>query len=135
MSNRYIVSVDPAELCNRFSSNKDNPEEIYISLEEGGELSGASKDDDEPFAVSSSYEEKVKPLLGRLPEREQDLIDLYFIKRKRQSDIAKIFGVTQAAPFSLSMTKFLSRTSLNIFLFVMSRQLFMRLMAMLAHLS
>jgi hypothetical protein len=44
-----------------------------------------------------NYESEIRPLLDRIPEREADLIDLYYIHKKRQADIAEIFGVTQAA--------------------------------------
>ena len=45
---------------------------------------------------SITYEE-IKPFLFRLPEREIDLIELYYNEHKNQKDIAKIFGVTQGA--------------------------------------
>ena len=43
-----------------------------------------------------TYEE-IQPFLFRLPDREVDLIELYYNERKNQKDIAKIFGVTQGA--------------------------------------
>ncbi|HMB17628.1 MAG TPA: sigma-70 family RNA polymerase sigma factor, partial [Candidatus Paceibacterota bacterium] len=43
-----------------------------------------------------TYEE-LMPFLSKLPEREQDLIELYYRYRKNQKDIAKMFGVTQGA--------------------------------------
>lgn len=39
----------------------------------------------------------MEPFLDRLPERERDLITLYYHLNKNQKDIAKIFGVTQGA--------------------------------------
>jgi len=45
---------------------------------------------------SITYQE-IKPFLCRLPEREIDLIELYYNEHKNQKDIAKIFGVTQGA--------------------------------------
>lgn len=80
----YLIPVDPAELSNRFAANKVDSEE-------------ESEVDVEPLISSLSYESQVKPLLNRIPEREADLIDLYYIQKKRQADIAEIFGVTQAA--------------------------------------
>jgi hypothetical protein len=62
-------------------------EDDEISTEEMQELLGEGND----------YESVIAPLLDRIPEREADLICLYFIQRKRQADIASIFGVTQAA--------------------------------------
>jgi len=43
-----------------------------------------------------TYDE-IRPFLCRLPEREIDLIELYYKQRKNQKDIAKMFGVTQGA--------------------------------------
>lgn len=41
--------------------------------------------------------EELEPFINKLPEREQDLIELYYRYRKNQKDIAKMFGVTQGA--------------------------------------
>lgn len=46
--------------------------------------------------ASISFEE-IKPFLNRLPPREYDLVELYYVERKNQKDIAKMFGVTQGA--------------------------------------
>lgn len=40
---------------------------------------------------------ELEPFLSKLPEREQDLVELYYKYRKNQKDIAKMFGVTQGA--------------------------------------
>lgn len=45
---------------------------------------------------SISFEE-IKPFLNRLPAREYDLVELYYVEGKNQKDIAKMFGVTQGA--------------------------------------
>jgi predicted transcriptional regulator len=45
---------------------------------------------------SITYDE-IRPFLCRLPEREIDLIELYYNEHKNQKDIAKMFGVTQGA--------------------------------------
>lgn len=39
----------------------------------------------------------IKPFLGRLPAKEQDLVDLFYFKKKRQKDIARMFNITQGA--------------------------------------
>jgi hypothetical protein len=89
----YVVPFDPNDLANRFSNfppeepEEELCEEDLISVEEMQEL----------IEASSEYESQIVPLLERLPERESDLIDLYFLKRKKQAEIAIIFGVTQAA--------------------------------------
>ena len=83
MTAGYVIPVDPADLANRFAA--------------------ASPDDDsdenqvESIFSTTTFEERIAPLLDRIPEREADLIYLYFIQKKRQADIAEIFGVTQAA--------------------------------------
>lgn len=48
------------------------------------------------FDSSVSFEE-IRPFLNRLPPREYDLVELYYVERKNQKDIAKMFGVTQGA--------------------------------------
>lgn len=87
-STGFTISVDPAELANRFAS----PEPLFDEpIEEVDEEKVAS------ILSSLHFETQVKPLLDRIPEREADLIELYFITKKRQADIAGIFDVTQAA--------------------------------------
>ncbi len=87
MSNGYVIPVDPSELANRFAADPfdDEPEE-----EE-------DEDDISSMFVSGSFEDRIAPLLNRIPQREADLIHLYYIQKKRQADIAEIFEVTQAA--------------------------------------
>src|SRR5271166_4800216 len=89
MSNGYVIPIDPAELSNRFAAPESDPD---IDEEDG--------DHDEEvasFLVGADYESRIAPLLNRIPQREADLIFLYYIQKKRQADIAEIFGVTQAA--------------------------------------
>lgn len=88
MANGYVIPVDPAELANRFASN-DDPLDADHEEAEGDEV--------ESFLVGADYESRIAPLLNRIPQREADLIYLYYIQKKRQADIAEIFGVTQAA--------------------------------------
>lgn len=88
MANGYVIPVDPAELANRFPSHDEPLDEV--SEEEGDEEVAS-------FLVGADYESRIQPLLNRIPPREADLIYLYYIQKKRQADIAEIFGVTQAA--------------------------------------
>jgi DNA-directed RNA polymerase specialized sigma24 family protein len=79
----YVIPMDPSQLANRL---------VAPSIEDeidAGEAEGIFAEND--------YESRIAPLLDRIPKREADLIYLYFIKRKRQADIAAIFEVTQAA--------------------------------------
>lgn len=97
MSAGYVIPLDPAELASRFPAydpiedqedpEDDAPEEERISIEEMRAY----------FADEDSFDNRVAPLLDRIPEREADLITMYFVHDKRQADIAVIFGVTQAA--------------------------------------
>jgi DNA-directed RNA polymerase specialized sigma24 family protein len=85
MSNGYVIPVDPAELANRFAA----PEVVDDSELPDPEMEALFNGED--------YESVVQPLLDRIPEREADLIYLYYVLKKRQADIAAIFDVTQAA--------------------------------------
>jgi DNA-directed RNA polymerase specialized sigma24 family protein len=81
----FYVSMDPSELEARFASPApdEDPEPV--------------QEDDDPFA-GMSYTADVVPLLDDIPPFEADLIELYYGLRKKQCDIAEIFGpLTQAA--------------------------------------
>lgn len=86
MSAGYVIPLDPSQLSSRFPApdhaddEEDDTEEVETLL-----------------SAEMSYEERISPLLDRIPQREADLIYLYFVEKKRQADIAEIFGVTQAA--------------------------------------
>jgi len=86
----YVIPVDPSELANRFATN-DDP---YSDEEPAKE---PEDDTVEKILQDGDYEDRIMPLLNRIPQREADLIQLYYIQKKRQADIAEIFGVTQAA--------------------------------------
>jgi len=93
MSSGYVIPVDPAELANRFAAPDPIDERERLERE-------AEEDDDSEMDAlfsSDDYETVVLPLLDRIPEREADLIYLYYVCKKRQADIAEIFDVTQAA--------------------------------------
>lgn len=87
MSNGYVIPVDPAELASRFAAPA-------VLLDD--EAPPESEDVSALFS-SGDYETRIAPLLDRIPEREADLIYLYYVCKKRQADIAEIFDVTQAA--------------------------------------
>jgi len=94
----YVIPVDPCELASRFPAAFDprfDDEDDH--LEDGEEDDIPDGQFSEYFAAGDDFQSRVEPLLARIPEREADLIFLYFIQRKRQADIATIFGVTQAA--------------------------------------
>lgn len=90
MSNGYVIPVDPSQIAARFSSPDDDidQEEVENVADDEGVAAFLSEQD---------YENRIAPLLDRIPRREADLIYLYFIQKKKQADIAEIFEVTQAA--------------------------------------
>lgn len=89
MSSGFVIAVDPSEMASRFASEDPTDDELEsVSEEDVAEFFASSADD---------FESRIAPLLDRIPDRESDLIQLYFIHGKRQADIAEIFGVTQAA--------------------------------------
>lgn len=97
MSSGYIVSVDPSEL-NRYLQQ---PEDA-ISLEDMDEsqlLDPDMLDMQDMYDLLSKAHglDTVVSLLDKIPAMEADIIELYFLKDKRQADIAVIFGMTQAA--------------------------------------
>lgn len=76
MATRHYRSMDPFEIQNRFSSDKNS----FYKLQ------------------SSQFRlEDYQEFISRLPQREQDLIEMYCRARKKQKEIAAFFGVTQGA--------------------------------------
>jgi DNA-directed RNA polymerase specialized sigma24 family protein len=96
----YVIPVDPNELASRFPAafdpRFDDDEEDYLD-DDGEDTPDAQFADYYEWASGDDFQSRIEPLLDRIPEREADLIHLYFIQKKRQADIATIFGVTQAA--------------------------------------
>jgi hypothetical protein len=86
-----LISLDPNQLANRFSVREVPIDELL------DELVAPSPEEEEYEGNVSSYESLIRPLLDLIPPREADLIDLYYLQRKKQADIAAIFEVTQAA--------------------------------------
>lgn len=91
MSVGYVIPIDPAELANRFSGEENPFEDFQLD-----ELTVDAYEFEEDL-LPEGHEARVESLLDRIPEREADLIYLYYILKKRQADIAAIFEVTQAA--------------------------------------
>ena len=93
MSVGYVINVDPTELANRFADQREEAQ--FVGLDEFEELAVDAYE--EPEGLPEGLESKIESLLDKIPEREADLIYLYYVRKKRQADIAEIFGVTQAA--------------------------------------
>lgn len=51
--------------------------------------------DDEPSEEKQAQLERIQTLLDDLPPNEADYIDLYYYRHKKQTDIAKMFNVSQ----------------------------------------
>jgi DNA-directed RNA polymerase specialized sigma24 family protein len=96
----YVIPVNPHELASRVPTHDPWYDEENTFEDDDEEEDGFSEVDEEEMAAlvaTIDYESQIAPFLDRIPEREADLIYLYFIQHKRQADIATIFGVTQAA--------------------------------------
>lgn len=85
MSTGYLISVDPYEIANRFP----DPSPFY-------EMENPDDPADSDLA-SLNYENEIEPILPKIPDREADLIEMYYRHKMRQASIAHYFGVTQAA--------------------------------------
>ena len=73
--------TDPNDIETRFS-NEDAMSQMASIFEE-------------PSDESRAKVERIRGLLGQLPSREADFVDLYYFRHLNQTDIAAIFGVSQ----------------------------------------
>ncbi len=74
--------IDPSEMESRFST-EDGLGSMDVCYNE-------YMDEEEEAQM-----EKVRDALASIPSREADFIDLYIFKKRKQTDIAAIFGVSQ----------------------------------------
>ena len=81
MSNQFCISYDPNDLATRFSTEDALSFSDYLSVT-------ITEVDEEKL-------QKVRDILDQLPQIEADFIDLYFFRKMKQTDIAKIFRVSQ----------------------------------------
>lgn len=96
MSHGYVVPVDPNDLS-RFVSFDPRDEDWGEQDSEVEEDEAQQLVEMQALLEKQEYKVQLRPLLERIPEREADIIELYFLMDKRQADIATIFGMTQAA--------------------------------------
>ena len=96
----HIVLADPADISARFSNKDrlghDGSEIDYdwmIERDLGPSPEEQLLSDDSPKLDFDS----ISRYLDRIPPREADLITLYYRDRMKQEQIAKLFGITQAA--------------------------------------
>jgi predicted transcriptional regulator len=78
-------NMDPFELQNRFSDESEQ------DLDTDSLLLGAGSD------RNLFHFEDFSPFIQKLPQREIDLIEMYYREEKKQKEIAEFFGVTQGA--------------------------------------
>jgi hypothetical protein len=71
-----------------------DPQEMAVRFSNSNSLSMESSYDNE---WSRDNINKILQVLPMLPDRESDIVRLYFLFKKKQTDIAKIFFCTQAA--------------------------------------
>jgi predicted transcriptional regulator len=83
----FVISLNPEEMANRFAAPPPYEEEPDDPSQPKTEVEKAR-------AEGTVFFEQ---FLERIPKREADAIFLFYIQGKRQSDIAVIFGITQAA--------------------------------------
>lgn len=80
MARPFVESVDSSDLEGRFA-NEDRL--VYV-----GET---------PIEDLAGEYERLEPYFAKLPKREQDLLFMHFIMRKKQTELGVIFNRTQAA--------------------------------------
>jgi DNA-directed RNA polymerase specialized sigma24 family protein len=98
----HILIQDPSNLSSRFS-NKDR---LGWDGDSDAEFDGLIEQNLAPEAMEDIYDAEhnlkldfsaIDPYLPRIPDREADLITLYHKDKMKQEQIAKLFGITQAA--------------------------------------
>lgn len=85
MASGFSIKVNPHVLQSRFVA--PSPEEDLIE----------NIDDEERAQLNQDLTAKIVQLLDIIPPKEADYIDLYFVRRKKQAEIAEMFNVSQAA--------------------------------------
>jgi DNA-directed RNA polymerase specialized sigma24 family protein len=94
----HILVSNPAELANKYSNENSLGYELDYNQGLSDELSDLI---DEKLAAQEVTEQldftALEKYLSRIPDREADLIRLYHKDKMKQEQIAKLFGITQAA--------------------------------------
>jgi hypothetical protein len=88
---KYPIPVDPSLIAD-WLSDGSGEDTVVESLEEVS----LEEPPLEPLFPPDS-EARLVTILDRLPPMEADILQLYYLKRKKQSELAQIFGVSQAA--------------------------------------
>lgn len=94
----HVLIQDPSNLSSRFSNSDrlgyDTDEDLQELVEK--QLARSTEEDLSGLGQSLSFS-VLEPYLDRIPPREADLIRLYHLNKMKQEQIAKLFGITQAA--------------------------------------
>lgn len=105
----HVILSDPYDLSARFSNNDRlgcelsilDPEgyeaDLYYEVDELIERGLSTIEEDIGFNGEKLNFGAIEQFLSRIPKRESDLIVLYHRDKMKQEQIAKIFGITQAA--------------------------------------
>ena len=99
-----LESAASARLGHNFESREQNQSEISIDAEESQNNSALSvrpeheirEEEEEQTLRRSSRNQAIAKEYASLREDQKEMIDLYFVKRMRQEDIAKLLGITQS---------------------------------------
>lgn len=87
----HVLVADPNELSTRYS------QKMPFDNEKGAGSIDDTDDDEENLASKALDLETIERYLNRIPAREADFIRLYHKDKLKQEQIAKLFGITQAA--------------------------------------
>ncbi len=101
MSSHILVS-DPNSISSRFSDNDKLGYSGELDEEEIDDLQkmineALHSNQDEEIDFKKTNFDSIEVHLDRIPHREADLIRLYYKDEMKQEQIAKLFGITQAA--------------------------------------
>jgi len=78
-----------------FGYQMTDPNELESRFSEEDSLAYMDSIFDEPSEETLALIERIKTVIETLPAREADFVDLYYFRRKKQTDIAAMFGVSQ----------------------------------------
>lgn len=93
----HLLIQDPNDISSRFS-NSDKLGYSETDYEIGDVIdSHLTLEEESDDQIKQLHFDAIEPYLKRIPEREADLIQLYHQDKMKQEQIAKLFGITQAA--------------------------------------
>jgi len=94
----HLIIQDPSMLSSRFSEKHKIGYDFDFDFDDVIDKSLAREDEEDLILEGQSLSfDSVEKYLHRIPAREADLIEKYYLYKMKQEQIAKIFGITQAA--------------------------------------